>query len=218
MWISLKSAIFRSTRYYSRSSIKGVASYFNTTMEPIVLVTGNQNKLAEFNQTIGNNFPRKVISQDIDLPEYQGEPSEVAREKCKAAAEKVKGPCLVEDTSLCFNALGGMPGPYIKWFLAKLGPAGLHKLLEGFDDKTADAVCIFAYSSGNPDDEIQLFEGRTSGKIVSPRGPTNFGWDPCFQPDGFEMTYAEMKKETKNKISHRGKAVEACRKYFTTKI
>lgn len=90
-------------------------------------------------------------------------------------------------------------------------------MLSGFDDKTADAVCIFAYSSGDPNDEIQLFEGRTPGKIVSPRGPTKFGWDPCFQPDGFDKTYAEMSKEDKNKISHRGKAVEACRKYFASK-
>ena len=49
----------------------------------------------------------------------------MAREKCKLAAKEIKGPCLTEDTSLCFNALGGMPGPYIKWFLSKLGPEGI---------------------------------------------------------------------------------------------
>ncbi len=67
----------------------------------------------------------QVTSQDIDLPEYQGTPEEVAREKCKLAAKHVKGPVIVEDTSLCFNALGGMPGPYIKWFLKEIGPTGL---------------------------------------------------------------------------------------------
>lgn len=66
----------------------------------------------------------KVVNQDVDLPEYQGEPDDVARSKCELAASKVKGPVLTEDTSLCFNALKGMPGPYIKWFLGKIGPEG----------------------------------------------------------------------------------------------
>ena len=66
----------------------------------------------------------QVISKDIDLPEYQEEPGEVAVKKCEEAANHIKGPVLVEDTCLCFNALGGLPGPYIKWFLKKLGPEG----------------------------------------------------------------------------------------------
>lgn len=179
------------------------------------MVTGNKNKLKEFKQIIGDNFPHEITSQDVDLPEYQGEPEDIARDKCKLAAEQIKGPCLIEDTSLCFNALGGMPGPYIKWFLSKIGPSGLHKMLAGFDDKTAEAVCIFAYSSEEPGSEVKLFVGRTAGTIVEPRGPADFGWDPCFQPAGLDQTYAEMSKEQKNKISHRGKAVEAFKKYFT---
>jgi inosine triphosphate pyrophosphatase len=51
----------------------------------------------------------------------------VATEKSKLAVQHIKGPCLVEDTSLCFNALGGLPGPYIKWFLSKIGPEGNKK-------------------------------------------------------------------------------------------
>ncbi|KAL3867652.1 hypothetical protein ACJMK2_040523 [Sinanodonta woodiana] len=185
--------------------------------KPIVIVTGNKNKLAEFKQILGADFPHEVTSQDIDLPEYQGEPEQIAIDKCKLAAEKIKGPVIIEDTSLCFNALGGLPGPYIKWFLKELGPAGLFRLLHGFEDKTANALCIFAYSAGEPNSKVELFVGKTPGKVVSPRGPQNFGWDPCFQPDGFEQTYAEMSKETKNKISHRGKAVEALKKYFVGK-
>lgn len=157
----------------------------------------------------------QVTSQDIDLPEYQGEPEEVAISKCKLAAEHIRGPVLIEDTSLCFNALGGLPGPYIKWFLAKLGPAGLYKMLSGFEDKTANAMCIFAYCSGEKDAKVELFIGKTPGTIVEPRGPNTFGWDPCFQPEGFKQTYAEMAKEQKNQISHRGKAVEAFKKQFT---
>jgi len=55
---------------------------------------------------------------------------------------------MVEDTSLCFNAYGGLPGPYIKWFLGKLGHEGLPKMLAGFEDKSGYAQCIFAYSPG----------------------------------------------------------------------
>jgi inosine/xanthosine triphosphate pyrophosphatase family protein len=59
-------------------------------------------------------MPFTLVSAKIDLPELQGEPEEVAREKCKIAARQVGGPVMVEDTSLCFNALGGLPGIYIK--------------------------------------------------------------------------------------------------------
>lgn len=58
------------------------------------------------------------------MPEYQGDPDEVARAKSDLAAKEIKGPLITEDTCLCFNALGGMPGPYIKWFLQKIGPEG----------------------------------------------------------------------------------------------
>jgi inosine triphosphate pyrophosphatase len=84
-------------------------------------------------------------------------------------------------------------------------------MLEGFDDKSATAMCILAYSSGEKDAEVKLFCGTTSGQIVKPRGPNDFGWDPCFQPEGFTQTYAEMSSETKNTISQRYKAVELFR-------
>jgi inosine triphosphate pyrophosphatase len=141
-------------------------------------------------------------SAQLDLPELQGEPEEVAAEKCRLAVQQVKGAVMVEDTSLCFNALGGLPGVYIKWFLEKLGHDGLNKLLYAYEDKTAYAQCIFALSF-NETDEPKLFIGRTPGQIISARGPLDFGWDPIFQPDGFDQTYAEMSKEVKNTISHR---------------
>ena len=56
-----------------------------------------------------------LVSQKIDLPELQGTPEDVSREKCKLAAKEVNGPVLVEDTSLCFNALNSLPGVYIKF-------------------------------------------------------------------------------------------------------
>ncbi|XP_076440598.1 inosine triphosphate pyrophosphatase-like [Babylonia areolata] len=183
---------------------------------PITLVTGNKKKLEEFVKILGSEFDNKIVCQDVDLPEYQGRPEEVVRAKCQLAAQHIKGPVIVEDTSLCFNALGGMPGPYIKWFLKEIGPEGLHKMLAGFEDKSAYALCMFGYCSGEPEAPVELFPGRCDGTIVSPRGPTDFGWDPCFQPDGFTQTYAEMPKETKNGISHRGRAMAKLKDFVKT--
>lgn len=90
---------------------------------------------------------------------------------------------------------------------------GLHKLLDGFEDKTAYAMCIIAF--GEPGKEIKLFVGKADGRIVEPRGPPhNFGWTPCFEPIGYDQTYGEMDKALKNKISHRYKAVDTLKKYL----
>ncbi|XP_030749643.1 inosine triphosphate pyrophosphatase [Sitophilus oryzae] len=180
----------------------------------ITFVTGNSKKLEELVAILGNSFPRKIISEKLDLPELQGEIDDICMKKVKTAYEQIKGPVLVEDTCLCFNALKGLPGPYIKWFLEKLGADGLYTMLAGFDDKTAEAVCTFGYYSGQENAEVILFQGRTQGTIVSPRGPRDFGWDPCFEPLGFNTTYAEMPKEEKNKISHRFKALDKLRDHF----
>ncbi|XP_068095999.1 inosine triphosphate pyrophosphatase isoform X1 [Hyperolius riggenbachi] len=184
------------------------------TGRSVVFVTGNAKKLEEVIQILGDKFPYKLVAKKIDLPEYQGEPDEISIQKCKEAVKQIQGPVVVEDTCLCFNALGGLPGPYIKWFLEKLKPEGLHQMLAGFEDKSAFALCTFAYSSGNLDEPVLLFKGKTPGHIVSPRGPRDFGWDPCFQPDGYEKTYAELPKEVKNSISHRYKALKEMSDYF----
>lgn len=134
---------------------------------------------------------------------------------------------IVEDTCLCFNAYKGLPGPYVKWFLERLGVEGLPKMLEGFEDKSAYAQCTFVFLEGRtPFSIIQLmycadleaepyvFVGRTDGEIVTPRGSREFGWDPVFQPVDSTQTYAEMTKAEKNKISHRYKALDKLRTFL----
>jgi hypothetical protein len=83
----------------------------------ITFVTGNKKKLEEVKRIL-NNIPYELIDQKIDLPELQGDPEEIAIEKCKIAATTVKGSVFIEDTSLCFNALSGLPGAYIKWYVS----------------------------------------------------------------------------------------------------
>jgi len=182
-----------------------------STIPRIYFISGNKKKVEEFTSILGSSF--SIEARHFDLPELQGEPEFIAISKCKLAFKEIGEPVIVEDTCLCFNALNGLPGPYIKWFLEKLKHEGLNKLLSGFEDKTAYAQCIFSIA-WNADEEPLTFIGKTDGKIVPPRGPPDFGWDPIFQPDGYEQTYAEMPKELKNSISHRGKALEKLTAYL----
>ncbi|XP_055336350.1 inosine triphosphate pyrophosphatase-like isoform X2 [Paramacrobiotus metropolitanus] len=187
-----------------------------SSLKRLTFVTGNPRKLEEFKAILGTAIQEhfSIVSQSIDLPEYQGAcPEEISTKKCETAAALIKGPVICEDTCLCFNAMGGLPGPYIKWFLDKLHPEGLHKMLDSFGDYSAYALCTFAYCEGEGR-EVRLFSGRQDGQIVAPRGPRHFGWDPCFQPDGFSETYAEMDKAVKNSVSHRGKALEKLKAYL----
>ena len=178
----------------------------------INFVSGNKNKLRELSDIFQKHIKDIEIKQlDIDLPELQGLPEDIVRGKLKLALEKaknLKGPVLVEDTSLCFNAYGGLPGAYIKYFLKAIKPEGLYKMACAFKDHSAYAQSIYGLQK-NAKEEPKLFVGKTDGEIVSPRGDNNFGWDPCFQPKNYKQTYAEMEEDKKNKISHRGKSTKA---------
>ncbi|KAJ5931276.1 Ham1-like protein [Penicillium verrucosum] len=173
------------------------------TLTKLNFITGNKNKLLEVRAILGKVI--EVENQEVDVPEIQGTIEEIAKEKARRAAEAIHGPALTEDTALEFHALKGLPGPYIKSFMENLGHEGLNKMLDGFEDRTAEAVCTFAFCRG-PGEEPIIFQGRTEGAIVRPRGPGQFGWDAIFEYDGKE-TYAEMDKEEKNKVSHRYKAL-----------
>ena len=198
----------------------------------VTFVTGNAKKLEEVKSILklastdeeeedkGGKKMMKInlISRSIDLPELQGDPIDIAKEKCLLASKEIEGPTLVEDTSLCFNALKGLPGPYVKWFLEKTGLDGLNNMLLSYEDKTAYAQCVFAYCEGGEKsaEEVEVFVGRTNGRIVKARGKTEFGWDAVFEPDeqrdvDDKKTYGEMEKEEKNAISHRFRALEKLR-------
>lgn len=170
-------------------------------------VTGNENKFKEASAILKIELPDVEIRQiKLDLPELQGEPEEIVTAKLKIALEKTKGPLVVDDVSLCFNALHGLPGPYIKSFLTKLGREGLFSMIKNCEDHSAYAQCIFGLMKKKRE-EPKLFFGKTPGLIVAPRGDNNFGWDPIFLPHGYDKTYAELDKEVKNSISHRFKAL-----------
>jgi inosine triphosphate pyrophosphatase len=187
----------------------------------INFVTGNKNKVNELQSIINstNNSTNNdliIKAYKLDLPELQGEPEYIATEKCRLASLEIDESVLIEDTSLCFNALGGLPGPYIKWFLDKTGLDGLNKLLLGYEDKSAYAQTIFAYTEGK-NKPIYLFIGRIDGKIVPERGEMGFGWDAVFEPDcndNLKQTFGEMEECKKNMISHRYLALQKFKNFI----
>ncbi|VDM05990.1 unnamed protein product [Schistocephalus solidus] len=83
----------------------------------------------------------------------------------------------------------------------------------GAENTMAAATCTFAFCAGRGQ-PVSLFQGVTRGRIVEPRGSSGFGWDPCFLPEGYQSTYAEMDNATKNAISHRFKALQALRQFL----
>lgn len=183
----------------------------------ITFVTGNKKKLEEVKRILavdGNQLPFSISNKKIDLPELQGDPLEIAKEKCAIAAKEINGAVITEDTSLCFSALNDMPGPYIKWFLEKCGHDGLNNMIAFSDDKSGYAQTVVGFCPG-PGSDVVIFDGRTQGNIVPPRGPLDFGWDPIFEPlEGEGKTYAEMSKERKDAISHRSRAFGQLRSYL----
>lgn len=187
----------------------------------IYFVTGSSNKVKELNDKIKLPQGMSIKQLDIDLPEYQGScGEEIARAKCNEAETKIPDDAFaffVEDTSMGFDALGGLPGPFIKWFLKPVGLDGLVKMISGFENKGAVAKCIivFAIRKGSCF-EYTTIQGATCGTIVKPRGASNFGWDPIFQPEGCSKTYAEMTVAEKNELSHRAKAVAELTKFLAS--
>jgi len=201
------------------SARRSVAATAAPPSEPpsVTFVTGNEKKAEEVRRILSSGsteLPFAISRRKIDLPELQGDTIDIAKEKCALAAKEIGGAVITEDSSLCFTALKGMPGPYIKWFLDANGNDGLNDMISFSEDKSGYAQTVVAFCAG-PGKEVLTFDGRTQGKIVRPRGKLDFGWDPIFEPDeGGGLTYAEMTGEAKDQISHRMRAFVQLRDYF----
>jgi non-canonical purine NTP pyrophosphatase (RdgB/HAM1 family) len=178
----------------------------------LYLITGNLNKLREVQAILPH-----VEQLHVDLPEIQEiDPLKIIKSKLEEASKYHDGEFLVEDTSLYFESMEGLPGPLIKWFLQALGNDGLHLLAEKYGNTKAVAKTVIGYYKNK--DDIQFVEGVVEGNIVSPRGEARFGWDPIFQPLGHTKTYAEMNSDEKNKMSHRRQALNNLSKLLNNSI
>ncbi|KAG6500214.1 hypothetical protein ZIOFF_040057 [Zingiber officinale] len=193
-----------------RSSSTGEADKMPMVLlRPVTFVTGNAKKLEEVRSILGQSIPFQSLKLDRNHPFI---PSLVSSSVSNFDSEK----CLnykVNQKRYPRKRPDRLQSR--KWFLQKTGHEGLNNLLKAYEDKSAYAMCIFSLSLG-PSNEPITFVGKTQGKIVPPRGPNDFGWDPIFQPDGYEQTYAEMPKEEKNKISHRSKALALVKSHFAS--
>ena len=170
----------------------------------LYFITGNKGKLAEVQSILGN-----VEGLDIDLPEIQSlDAHEIIKAKLEEAKKHQQGEFIVEDTSLYLEALKGLPGPLIKWFMKTIGNEGLYKMAQAFGNPNAEAKTIIGYS--NAQGEISFHEGVIKGTIVAPRGE-GFGWDPVFQPEGDSKTFGELSADEKNSFSMRKIALEKLR-------
>ena len=175
----------------------------------IVFVTGNEHKRREVREILGV----ELEGADLNIPEIQGvDPAEVAAAKALAAREALGCPeayVLAEDSGIMVGAWNGFPGALTKWLMGSVGNEGLLKMLSGFEDRSALAVCVAAVAA--PDGRVKTFRGEVRGEIASGvRGEGGFGYDPVFVPEWSGLTYAELGEE-KNRDSHRARAFRAVR-------
>lgn len=181
-------------------------------MKKLTFITGNVNKAKYLNAY----FHMPVEHINLDLNELQSlDLEKIVADKAQRAYEIVKSPVLVEDVSLVFNSLNGLPGPFIKWFLESLGNEGLCRLLDTHEDKKVTAIVSFALCDENG---VHVFSGKTEGTLSeNPRGQNGFGWDAVFIPDGHRKTFAEMTDDEKHAISMRKIALEKMSAYLILK-
>jgi non-canonical purine NTP pyrophosphatase (RdgB/HAM1 family) len=175
----------------------------------IYFITSSKGKIREAKAILG----RDIDQYEIDLPEIQEtDPRKIIAEKIKEGLKHKNTELIVEDTSLCLDALGCLPGPLIKWFIETIGNDGLYEMVEKLGNCKAQARVMLGYAkdAGN----IKFFDGMIEGRIVLPRGQMGFGWDPIFMPDGHEKTFAQMDEEEKNAVSMRIIALEKLKNYL----
>lgn len=172
-------------------------------MNHLTLVTGNKNKLLEWQSLVPEDIKLKMA--DIDLEEIQtDDASLVVISKAKKAYEILKTPVVVEDVSAGLEKLMDLPGPFIKFFIKKLGRDALWELAD-HNVQRGYTCCSIAYYDGQ---NMRCFTARVDGRIVEPKGSNGFGFDRCFMPEGQAKTYAEMSHLQKAKASHRALAIQ----------
>lgn len=161
-----------------------------------VFITGNQNKADYLSRLLGMHLDH----HKVDLDEIQSTSlEEIVTHKVKQAYELIKKPVLVEDVALSFVALGGLPGPFVKFFVdAEDGLEKMCRIADVLDTRAARAECVYGYYDGK---RLELLRGQLDGAIADhPRGDGGYGWDKIFCPEGYAgRTRAELTSEENEK-------------------
>ena len=193
--------------------------------DALVLATRNEGKLRELariieSQVIGlDEFPDAP-----DVPETGATFEANALLKARAIADYTKMPAVADDSGLCVDALNGMPGVLSARWSGRHGAdqANLDLLLAqvaDVPDARLGARFVCAAALVVPGAGEWVTTGEVVGRLIrEPRGSGGFGYDPIFQPDGFDLTTAEMTPEAKDAISHRGRAFRALAPYIQGKL
>lgn len=180
----------------------------------IVFATANPNKVREVLELLDdgiNIVSLKDIGCHEDIPETQPTIEGNALQKARYVKDNYKIDCFAEDTGLEINALNGEPGVFSARYAGetKDSEANMAKVLtklDGKTDRTAQFKTVVALTINHQE---FTFEGICKGQIATSKSGTDgFGYDPIFIPEGYDISFAEMSASEKNKISHRGKAIE----------
>ncbi len=185
----------------------------------IVFATNNQHKLAEVRQILGERFEvvgLKDIGCHEDIPETAETLEGNAQQKAHYVKEHYGLDCFADDTGLEVAALDGAPGVHSARYAELFGKGDTHDsdanmnlLLNNLEEKTDRSARFRTVIALIYKGQEYLFEGICPGKILHERhGSEGFGYDPIFQPTGFDQSFAQMSAEEKNAISHRGRATQ----------
>lgn len=187
----------------------------------LVFATNNAHKLEEIRAILGNSI--EILSlADIhchaDIPETADTLEGNVRQKSRYVYEHYGLDCFADDTGLEVESLGGAPGVYSARYADGQGhdsQANMNKLLKEMEEKNDRKAQFRTIISLIEKGEERQFEGIVKGQITrEKRGESGFGYDPIFQPDGYETTFAELGSDIKNRISHRARAVAALCDYL----
>ena len=191
-------------------------------LEEIVFASHNEGKIKEIKKLLAPYGIKVKSALDMNLPDVE-ETGKTFEEnsllKSRTIAKLVNMPCLADDSGLCVDALNGAPGVYS----ARYAPnrdfdKGMEKLLAEMEkslNKSRNAHFSCVISLAWPDGQYKVFAGQVDGKIALHKmGVGGFGYDPLFVPEGFTCSFAQMSQEEKNKISHRGLAVEKLKDFL----
>ncbi len=175
----------------------------------VVIATHNAGKLREMQELLAPFGVEAVSAGDLGLPvpaETGHMFAENAAIKAHAAAKATGLPALSDDSGLCVDALDGAPGLFTADWAGpnKDFPAAMARVMRELEKRRSTdrrAHFVSALVIAWPDGHEELFEGRVFGQVVwPPRGSQGFGYDPLFQPDGFEETFGELFSEQKHGI------------------
>ncbi len=188
----------------------------------LVFATNNLHKLTEIRNMLNDDFLLSSLDEigcNVEIPETGITLEANASQKAWYLHDHYQLNCFADDTGLEVEALDGAPGVYSARYAGPQRNAddNMKKLLsELYEIKNRNARFRTVISLIIEGKEIQ-FEGVVNGVICSaPSGKKGFGYDPVFQPEGYNVTFAEMDLEEKNKISHRGRAVQKLVEYLKT--